>query len=98
MKFSTNIKPISYLKAHTTEVADALAQGGSPLVITQDGEATMVIQDVRAYEQKEEVLALLKILALGNLDAQAGKGMSAADFRQQLAAFEPGEKVACPWH
>lgn len=91
MKLSTNIKPISYLKAHTAEVVRNLEEGGNPLVITQNGEAKMVIQDVRSYEQKEEVLALLKILAMGNKDAQEGKGVSVAEFRQQLAAYEPDE-------
>jgi prevent-host-death family protein len=91
MKFSTNIKPISYLKSHTAEVVRDLEKGGNPMVITQNGEAKMVIESVHAYEQKEEVLALLKILAIGKKDAAAGRGVSANKFRKQLAASQPDD-------
>ncbi len=94
MKFSSNIKPISYLKAHTAEVVRNLEQGGNPLVITQNGEAKLVVQDVRAYEKKEEALALLKILAIGKQDAREGRGMAAAEFRRQLSAFQPDGEMA----
>ncbi len=53
----------------------------------------MIIEDVRSYKQKEEQLALLKILLMGEKDAQAGKGMAADEFRKQLAEFQPGEEV-----
>jgi PHD/YefM family antitoxin component YafN of YafNO toxin-antitoxin module len=44
-----------------------------PMVITQNGEAKMVIQDVASYEQTQETMALLKILALGNRQIEEGK-------------------------
>ncbi|MCX6616755.1 MAG: type II toxin-antitoxin system Phd/YefM family antitoxin, partial [Acidobacteria bacterium] len=73
MKFSTQIKPISYLKAHAAEVVRGLAERREPLVITQNGEAKVVIQDIRSYEETQETLALLKILALGNRQIEEGK-------------------------
>jgi prevent-host-death family protein len=66
MRYSTQIKPISYLKANAAEVLHELAANREPLVITQNGEAKAVIQDVTSYEETQETLALLKILALGN--------------------------------
>jgi prevent-host-death family protein len=66
MKLSTHIKPISYLKAHASEVIRDLGQRREPMVITQHGEAKAVMMDVKSYEQAQETLALLKILALGN--------------------------------
>ncbi len=69
----SRIKPISYLKANAAEVLHKLAEEREPLVITQNGEAKAVIQDVASYEQTQETLALLKILALGNRDIEAGK-------------------------
>jgi prevent-host-death family protein len=66
MKYSTQIKPISYLKANAAEVVRQLADRREPLVITQNGEAKAVIQDVASYQETQETLALLKILALGN--------------------------------
>ena len=66
MKFSRQIKPISYLKANAAEVLERLAEAREPIVITQNGEAKAVLQDLATYEQTQETLALLKILALGN--------------------------------
>ena len=73
MDYSTQIKPISYLKANAAEVLHELAEKREPLVITQNGEAKAVIQDVASYEETQETLALLKILALGNREIEEGK-------------------------
>ncbi|WPC04514.1 type II toxin-antitoxin system Phd/YefM family antitoxin [Pseudomonas benzenivorans] len=73
MRYSSQVKPISYLKANAAEVLKQLGEQQGPLVITQNGEAKAVLQDVRAYEQTQETLALLRILALGNQEIEAGK-------------------------
>ena len=79
MKYSTRIKPISYLKANAAEVLIRLAEQRQPLVITQNGEAKAVLLDVASFEETQETLALLKILALGNQDVAAGKLKPVAD-------------------
>jgi prevent-host-death family protein len=79
MKLSTRIKPISYLKAHAAEIVRSLAETGEPLIITQNGEAKAVLQDIAGFEQTQETLALLKILALGNRQIGEGKVQSADD-------------------
>ena len=66
MKLSLQIKPISYLKAHAADIVRQLGEQKQPLIITQNGEAKIVVQDIKSYEENEEMLALLKILALGN--------------------------------
>ena len=73
MRYSTQVKPISYLKANAAEVLANLSEQREPLVITQNGEAKAVLQDVASFEETQEVLALLKILALGNQDVEAGR-------------------------
>jgi len=73
VRYSTQIKPISYLKANAAQVLQELAEQRQPLVITQNGEAKAVIQDVASYEQTQETLALLKILALGNQQVAQGR-------------------------
>ena len=78
MKLSSQIKPISYLKAHAAEIIRHLGDSGEPLIITQNGEAKVVIQDIRSFEQTQETMALLKILALGNRQIEEGKVVSAA--------------------
>lgn len=86
MKFSTQIKPISYLKANAAEVLKQLSEQRVPMVITQNGEARAVLQDVASYEEGQETLALLKILALGNAQIEAGKVIPASDVIRKLRA------------
>ena len=83
---SRQIKPISYLKAHAAEVVRNLGEQREPLVITQNGEAKVVIQDIESYEQTRETMALLKILALGNRQIEEGKVESATDVIKRLRA------------
>lgn len=84
MRYSTQVKPISYLKANAAEVLIDLAQRREPLVITQNGEAKAVLQDVASFEEIQETLALLKILALGNQEVAAGKVKPAAEIIARL--------------
>ena len=84
MKLSSQIKPISYLKAHAAEIVRNLGDQGSPLIITQNGEAKVVLQDIESYEQTQETIALLKILALGNRQIEAGKVEPATVVIQRL--------------
>ena len=73
VRYSAQVKPISYLKANAAEVLLDLAERREPMVITQNGEARAVIQDVASFEQTQETLALLKLLALGQQDIEAGR-------------------------
>ena len=77
MKLVSQIKPISYLKAHAAEVVRQLNEQKQPMIITQNGEAKIVVQDIESYELTEETLALLKILALGEREIEQGKVTSA---------------------
>ena len=83
------IKPISYFKANAAAIIDDLRETGEPMVITQNGEAKAVIQDVASYEKDQETLALLKILALGERDRAEGRYRPAdqvfADLKAKLA-------------
>ena len=84
MTLSSRIKPISYLKAHAAEVVRTLADRREPLIITQNGEAKVVVQDIDSYEQTQETVALLKILALGSRQIESGQVRPAADVVAQL--------------
>ena len=84
MKLSTQIKPISYLKAHAAEIVRNLGEQREPLVITQNGEAKAVIQDIESFEQTQETMALLKILALGNRQIEEGRTQPVAEVIKRL--------------
>ena len=86
MKLSSQIKPISYLKANAAEIIRHLGDQQEPMVITQNGEAKAVLQDVKSYEQAQETLALLKILALGNRQVEENKVQPADQVIQAIKA------------
>jgi prevent-host-death family protein len=72
MKLSDNVKPLSYLKAKAPQVIRELAEKREPVVITLRGEARAIIQDVVTYEETQETLALLKMLALTSRKVEDG--------------------------
>ncbi len=84
MKFSTQVKPISYLKSHAAEIIKDISERREPMLITQNGEAKLVVMDVRSYEEQEETLALLKLLALGNREIEQGHFRPANDVFAEL--------------
>jgi prevent-host-death family protein len=84
MKLSDQIKPISYLKAHAAEIVRNLSSRDEPLVITQNGEVKAVMQDIKTYEHTQETMALLKMLALGQIQVEQGKVQPAADVIARL--------------
>ena len=89
MRYSTQIKPISYVKAHAAELIDRITEEREPIIITQNGEARAVLMDVRSYEQSQETMALLQILAIGDKEIADGKTFPIseviAEFRQRRA-------------
>ena len=91
MRYSTRIKPISYLKANAAEVLEDLRKQRQPMIITQNGEAKAVIQDVASYEETQETLALLKVLALGGEQVVQGKVKSVRDVVNRLRSTTAGD-------
>lgn len=81
MKLSVSVKPISYFKAHASEIIRHISENQESMVITQNGEAKAVIQDIRKYEQTQESLAMLKILA------QSRKSLNKGDVRLAVDVF-----------
>lgn len=86
MRYSTRVKPISYVKANAAEVLANLVEVREPMIITQHGEAKAVLQDIASYEQTQETMALLKILALGHREIEEGKAKPGAEVFEQLRA------------
>lgn len=87
MKFSTQVKPLSYLKSHAAEIVEDLTENRQPMLITQNGEAKLVVMDVRSYEEQAQTLAMLKILALGSREIEQGKVQDAEQVFRELAAL-----------
>ena len=72
MRLSASIKPISYLKAHAAQLIRDLCINRGTIIITQNGEAKAIVQDISTYEQTQESLALLKMLNQGKKSIESG--------------------------
>jgi prevent-host-death family protein len=88
MSLAEQIKPISYLKSNAADIVKGFADNPESIIITQNGEAKMVVMDIGAYERQQETMALLKLLSLGKKDFQDGKFQSAAKFFEEMDAEE----------
>lgn len=73
MKLRESIKPISYLKAHASELVRKVSDNRETFIITQNGEAKAVLQNLASYEQTQESIALLKILAQSTKSKKDGR-------------------------
>ena len=73
INFAEDIKPISYVKAHTAQVMKQIGEKNNPVVITQNGEAKAVLMDVKHYQKIVDTVNLLKILSIGENDIKNNK-------------------------
>ena len=89
MQFHSDIKPISWLKNHAKQLVETVHETGNAMIITQNGEAKAVVMNVREYDQIQESLALLRMLADSSADAEAGRLRDSdevfADARKMIA-------------
>jgi len=84
MKLAANVKPVGYLKENADEIVRTLSERGGPLIITRDGEAKAVVQNIGEFERTQETLALLKILSLGRKQIEEGRVRPAAEVTSAL--------------
>jgi prevent-host-death family protein len=94
MQLEKAIQPISYLKSHAATLVDELTANGEPLIVTQNGRARLVVQDIASYERTQETLALLKLIAMGRQEIAQGKGVPvAAAFKAIRAKIAKASKA-----
>ena len=86
MRYIHRIKSSSYLKTNTAEGLDQLASKREQQAIIQSGEGKVAMQDDASYDETQETVALLKILALGNREIKEGKVKPIADVVSRLRA------------
>ena len=70
MHLRQDIKPISYLKAKTAEVINSVNENQRTIIITQNGEAKAVVQDIKSYENLQNSLNLLKLIVQSENDIE----------------------------
>jgi prevent-host-death family protein len=72
VNLAQDLKSISYVKAHTTEIVKYVEDSRSPVVITQNGEAKAVIIDIESYQKTINAITLAKLLSFGEKDIKDG--------------------------
>ncbi len=82
MKLSDSIKSISYLKTNAASLIDEINQNQQTYFITQNGEAKVVVQDIKVYEKTQETMAMLKLLAM-----TSEKSKAAADVKSTFTSL-----------
>ena len=84
MSLATSIKPISYLKSNAADIVKDFATNPETLIITQNGEAKMVVMDIHQYDRQQETLALLKLIAIGRKEYEKGNYSTAQEFFAEM--------------
>jgi prevent-host-death family protein len=79
MDLEHDVKPITYLKNRTAELISSVSKSGRSVVITQNGKARAVVMDVAQYDRWRRALALLKLVAMAEADAEAGRTVSTSE-------------------
>jgi prevent-host-death family protein len=94
MRFSTQIKPISYVKTHAAELLDRITEEREPIIITQNGEARAALVDIRSYEETQETMALLQILAISDEEIEAGETYPLNEVMNEFRNGMGAERIA----
>jgi prevent-host-death family protein len=84
INLAEDIKPISYVKAHTAEVLKQIEEKNNPVVITQNGEAKAVLMNVHYYQNIMDSINLLKILSIGENDIKSGRTLSEEEMDRRI--------------
>jgi prevent-host-death family protein len=90
MKLSESVKSISYLKANAADLISEINKKQKTYVITQNGEAKVIVQDIKAYEKTQETLAMLKLLAMTSERSKQAKDIAETfnSLRKELKSLQ----------
>ena len=95
MKLSASVKPISYLKANASRLIRELSSNQGTLIVTHNGQARAVVQDIRTFERMQDSLALLKMLTRSKRQIQRGKAKSLdaalTSLQRRIRTFKNGK-------
>lgn len=75
MDYAKGIEPVTVLKTRSAEIIRQARETGQPIIITQNGKPTAVLQDVESFQRQREALTLLKILAKGDQELRDGRAI-----------------------
>ena len=73
MKLAGQIKSVSTFKANAAEMIDDITETGNPVILTVNGEAKVIVQDIQSYEDTQNTLTMMQILAMSEESVRQGK-------------------------
>lgn len=80
MKLTEDIKPITYVKTHSSDLLQEVNTNKRPIVITQKGTARAVLMDIQSYERQKNSLMALKLIAQGEKEVRKGNLIEQEEF------------------
>ncbi len=95
MRYSTQIKPISYVKAHAADLLDRISSEREPIIITQNGDAKAVLMDIRSYEEEQERMAMLQVMG-GSEALDVSEPLSRLEVYSEFSGRKPVQSVEAP--
>jgi len=83
MAKAPKIIPISDLRQNASDVVKQVASSREPVFITQRGRAAAVVVSMESYERSQHEREILRLLALGEKEIQAGTGYTLGDVMRE---------------
>lgn len=68
-----NIVSLTEFKSNAAKLIAELNERSHTLVLTQNGRATAIVQDMKTYQQQLDAITLLKVLSLSEAEIKKGK-------------------------
>ena len=90
MKLSESVKSISYLKANAANLLNEINEHQKTFIITKNGEAKAVVQDIKQYEKMQDTMAMLKLLGMTNEKSDKASGIEStfSSLRNELNSLQ----------
>jgi len=88
----TSIISLTEFKSAASQQIKALKENPDPLILTQNGRATAVVEDYAQYLRRQKSLALLRLMVQGEDDIQHGQLTSQTEVFDQLKQRLAAEK------
>ena len=84
MDLNEDIRPITDLKTKSAALIKSVTTHRRPIVITQNGQAKVVVQDIATYQAQRKAFLLLKMASQSEAQLQRGRGVKQADVFARL--------------
>ena len=92
MPKAPKIIPISNLRQNASEIIKRMSSSREPVFITQRGRAAAEMVSMQDYEHAQHEIELLRLLAWGEKEIEAGSGYDLDDVIKEADKILDGDK------